>query len=192
MLPATKKRAAKKHAPASYDAHPCVVLAIDPGKVSGWAVLARGVLTASGTARTHVDRRDAVSSATRTAHEASLPVIVVGEQWTPGGKFAGARTMAGLGAQWGLWQAAFEELAVPKRRVLRVHTQTWRAAILGGGFGVKTAEWDARAQRRASQTAGVHVDDDNEADAICIGLWAARAAKVGDVVPKRKARSEAA
>lgn len=177
--------------PASYTPHPCVTLAIDPGKASGWAIFALGILTASGTAKTHAARCDAARLAMTAAKAATLPIVVVAEKWTPGGKFAGARTMAGLGAQWGLWLAALEELAIPKRRVIRVHTQTWRAAVLGGGFGVTSAEWDARAQRHASRVAGVHVGDDNEADAIGIGAWAVRAAKVGELMPKGRAKKGA-
>ena len=53
-----------------------------------------------------------------------------------------------------------------------MHTQTWRAGTLGGGWGVTTKEWDARAQRFARVVTKRDVVDDNEADAVCIGSWA--------------------
>lgn len=153
--------------------HPYVVLAIDPGKVSGWAIFVEGQHVGSGVARDYADRNNAARLAAKAAETANRPLVVVAEKWTPGGRFAGARTMAGLGAAWGLWLAALEVAEVPVSRVLRVHTQTWRAAVLGGGCGVTSREWDARALRRARLE--LHTDanlDDNLADAVCIGAWA--------------------
>ncbi len=152
--------------------HPYVVLAIDPGKVSGWALFIEGDYITSGTARDYADRNNAARLGADAADTSKRPLVVVAEKWTPGGKFAGARTMAGLGAAWGLWLAALEVAEVPVSRVLRVHTQTWRAAVLGGGWGVTSREWDARAQRHARVVTGRDELDDNEADAIGIGAWA--------------------
>lgn len=167
-------------------AHACVVLAIDPGRISGWAVFVDGEYTASGVAKRHQDRLEAATMAVVAAEQWHLPLVVVGEKWTPGGKFAGARTMAGLGASWGLWTAVLEEAEIPKARMIRVHTQTWRARVLGGGWGVRTAEWDRRARMRASAVVGSDVWDDNEADAICIGLWARLAPEVEAKLPKKR------
>ncbi len=159
--------------------HRCIILAIDPGKVSGWAIWRDGACIGSGVARTHDDRAYAVRFAEDYRQTFALPLVVVAEKWTPGGRFAGARTMAGLGAQWGLWLAALEAGGVPKARVLRVHTQTWRARVLGGGWGVTSAQWDALAQRRARVELGFDREiDDNEADAVCIGAWATLAPEV--------------
>ena len=88
--------------------HPCTILAVDPGKVSGWSHFHHGHNAGSGVARTHEERRVAVASAVEIALGERVPLVVVAEKWTPGGRFAGARTMAGLGAQWGLWLAALE------------------------------------------------------------------------------------
>lgn len=167
-------------------AHRCVILAIDPGKTSGWALFVDGEYTASGIAKKHAERLEAATMATVAADQWHLPLVVVAEKWTPGGKFAGARTMAGLGASWGLWTAALEEAEIPKARVLRVNTQTWRARVLGGGWGVKTEEWDRRARLRATAEAGSDVFDDNEAEAICIGVWARMAREVEAKLPKKR------
>jgi hypothetical protein len=178
-------RKAKAKLPASLTPHDCIVLAIDPGKVSGFAIFVKGFLVWSDSARTHADRFDPASWAMSEAREWGLPLMVVAEKWTPGGRFAGARTMAGLGASWGLWLAALEDAGIPKARIIRVHTQTWRAATIGGGRGIDTQEWKRRARVRASQEAGLLVEDDNAADAICIGLWAIRSGEVGAKMPKR-------
>lgn len=147
-------------------------LAIDPGRVSGWAIFIDGDRVTSGVARNAVDRANAAQFARYFAESRASTLIVVAEKWTPGGKFAGARTMAGLGASWGLWIAAIENAAIPKSRVFRVHTQTWRAGVLGGGRGITREQWDMRAQHLACALAGLDAIDDNEADAICIGAWA--------------------
>jgi hypothetical protein len=72
---------------------------------------------------------------------------------------------------------------------VRLHAE--RAAVLGGGWGVTTAQWDALAQRRARVELGTdRLVDDNEAEAVCIGVWATRAAEVAKKIPKgRKARA---
>lgn len=192
MLAPKPRKKAKPKVPRSADPHTCVILAIDPGKASGWAIFVAGESGESGVARTRIDRRDACVLASDVAEVRKLPLVVVAEKWTPGGKFAGARTMAGLGAQWGLWLAAIEEAEIPKARIIRVHTQTWRAATLGGGWGIKSDEWDWRAKACVSRETGVLITDDNEADAICIGLWAIRAGEVGAKMPKRAAKKAGA
>jgi hypothetical protein len=167
--------------------HACVILAIDPGKVSGWSIFVDGNCFGSGVAKTHEHRALAVKIALAYAETSVRPLVVVGEVWTPGGKFAGARTMAGLGAQWGLWLAALEAAGVAKARVLRVKTQTWRAKVLGGGWGITKAQWDARSQRRAAlELCTPGPVDDNEAEAVCIGIWATRAAEVARKLPAKR------
>lgn len=169
--------------------HQCAILAIDPGRTSGWALFARGEHVYSGTATTHLDRVDLAQLAVEAARNNGAPLVVVGEIWTPGGKFGGARTMAGVGASWGQWLAAFEAAGIPKARVMRVKVQTWRAAVLGGAFGRKTEQWHAMATRRATVAIGRAPTDANEAEAVCIGIWATYAPEVAKKVPKGRKKS---
>lgn len=169
----------------NYQPHQCVILAIDPGRRSGWCVATCGYVEAAGSATTQRHRSDAVALALEVAAERALPLVVVGEKWTPGGRYGGARTMAGLGAQWGLWLAEVEP-HVAARRIVRVYAQTWRARVLGGGRGITTAQWHARARDRAQQALRREAGSDDEAEAVCIAVWAAYADEVGAVMPKRR------
>lgn len=169
--------------------HQCTILAIDPGRTSGWALFVRGVCVASGVAKTHEERESFADLAIVTATARGVPLVVVGEIWTPGGKFGGARTMAGVGASWGQWLAAFEAAGIPKARVMRVKVQTWRAAVLGGAFGRTTEQWHAMAMRRAEHAIGRTPVDANEAEAVCIGIWATYAPEVARKIPKGRKKA---
>lgn len=177
---------AESRLPASFHPHPICILAIDPGAKSGWAIFANGVYSTSGVATRSLGREIACSSAKQFAESTGSHLIVVAEKWTPGGKFAGARTMAGLGANWGMWLAEIERAKIPKSRIVRVHTQTWRAAILAPKRGTKSDALKAMSIARAQAITGMPNVNHDEADACCIGLWATRASEVGTKIPKRR------
>ena len=167
----------------AYSPIPAVILAIDPGATSGWALYSADRCIASGIAKTHEQRVMAIEIAQTEETRAKLRLIVVAEKWSPGGRWYTA-TMTGIGAAWGMWQAALEACEVPKVRVVRVYPQAWRSRVLTGRRGVKTEVWDLMAQRRARQEVGHDVGDD-EADAICMGAWALRAEAVRAKVEKK-------
>ncbi|MEQ8720989.1 MAG: hypothetical protein RID81_06895 [Sandaracinaceae bacterium] len=166
---------------------PCVILAIDPGKVSGWAILREGRPVLSGTATTREDRERAVGSALCIGEDSGLPLVVVGEKWTPGGRFGGARTMAGLGAAWGRWEETLDEAGVPKTRRLRVNVQTWRAATIGGPQR-KSEQWKADAVATVRRVYQIEAKTSDEAEAVLVGRWAESAGEVGRKLPKRTLR----
>ena len=168
---------------SAYDPIPVTILAIDPGRTSGWAVFAFDRCIASGTAKTHDQRMLAIEIAQAEESRSKRKLIVVAEKWSPGGRWYTA-TMTGIGAAWGMWQAALESCGVPAARIVRVYPQTWRAKVLGGGWGVKSDEWALRAAKRAETETG-HPCSDDEAEAVCIGAWALRADAVRDKAPGR-------
>ena len=170
---------------SAYDPIPVTILAIDPGRTSGWAVYSLDRCIASGTAKTHDQRVLAIEIAQAEESRSGRKLVIVAEKWTAGGAFGGARTMGGLGAAWGMWQAALESRGVPNARIVRVYPQTWRAQVLGGGWGVKSDEWALRAAKRAETETG-HPCSDDEAEAVCIGAWALRADAVRDKAPSRR------
>lgn len=174
--------------PASLTPHPAVVLAIDPGASSGWAVFDAGRYVTSGVAKRAIGRSVACDMARDQARASGLRLIVVAEKWTPGGKFAGARTMAGLGTSWGEWLAAIETAEIPKSRIVRVFTQTWRAAVLSPPRGMKSEALKALAVYRAQAITGMPNVNHDESDAICIGLWATRSAAVAKKAPKARTK----
>ena len=169
---------------SAYDPIPVTILAIDPGRTSGWAVFAFDRCIASGTATTHDQRVLAIEIAQAEESRSGRKLIVVAEKWAPGGRWYTA-TMTGIGAAWGMWQAALESCGVPAARIVRVYPQTWRAQVLGGGWGVKSDEWALRAAKRAEVETG-HPCSDDEAEAVCIGAWALRADAVRDKAPSRR------
>lgn len=169
---------------SAYDPIPVTILAIDPGRTSGWAVFAFDRCIASGTATTHDQRVLAIEIAQAEESRSGRKLIVVAEKWAPGGRWYTA-TMTGIGAAWGMWQAALESCGVPAARIVRVYPQTWRAKVLGGGWGVKSDEWALRAAKRAEMETG-HPCSDDEAEAVCIGAWALRADTVRDKAPGRR------
>lgn len=169
--------------PPSLHPHACVVLAIDPGKASGWAVFVCGRCVASGVASGHDGRMLAVELADVEAARAKLPLVVVAEKWSAGG-WASHTAMIGLGASWGDWRTALGIGGVPASRVVRVLPQTWRARVIGSPRGARSDALKRMSMMRAAKEVG-HVADDNEADAICIGIWATRAPEVGAVAAKK-------
>lgn len=164
----------------------CVILAIDPGKASGWAVFVCGQCVASGVAKSHETRTLAIDLALVEAERHKLPFVVAAEKWTAGG-WASHTAMMGLGASWGDWRTALELAEVPKARVVRVHPQTWRARVLGAPRAAKSDQLKKLAVVHASREVG-HTPETDEADAICIGVWATRAPEVAAKMPKPRAR----
>jgi hypothetical protein len=180
-----KKRQPKP--PASFLPLPCVVLAIDPGATSGYAILtnASGAIGIVANGEREFASMEIVRRAMRSATVNELPLVAVAEKWTAGG-WRSAASMMGLGAAWGAWEQVLREAGHPKRRIVRVYSQTWRAAMIGGRQ--RSAEqWKADAQRIVKARYGIDAGPD-EAEAILIGAWAMHAGEVAAVLPKRRAR----
>lgn len=167
---------------------PCVVLGIDPARVSGWSIFARGKYVTSGVAKTQADRELAVRIANAESGGEDIPLVVVAERWNPGGKWYTA-TKVGIGTAWGLWLAELERIGLPKRRVVRVYPQTWRAAVLGmGGRGATTEACHQAALARANTLHHASATSSDEAEAIAIAEWGTRSGEVAAVLPKRKGK----
>jgi hypothetical protein len=154
-------------------AHPLVLLAIDPAAVSGWAIFISGELHSSGVATTQVDRMDVVNAASCCASVACLPLVVIAETWSFGGNKkdprATAAMQAGLQAKWGLWEAAIEE-SDGKIKVVRVNSRRWQTSVLTR-LRVRSETLKQIARHSASNLAHRPIEDENEADAICIGFY---------------------
>ncbi len=190
------KKRRKPKLPASPSPHPCVVLGVDPGATSGWAIISSKPVIMNdpdGTVSTNIMvgetrcmHRHAVDLAIDVAHRAGLPLIVVAEKWTAGG-WASHTALLGLGAAWGTWEVALREAGHPKRRIVRVCSQTWRARVIGGRQR-PTEAWKAAAQACARRRFNIDMGPD-AADATCIALWGMYAGEVGAVLPKQKAAS---
>lgn len=163
---------------------PVVILAIDPGAASGWALYERGELAEYGLVRKAPERTSVVLHAGIAADVASLPLVIVRESAT---HFQAFKQAIGMGASWGRWLEALELAALERRPVLDVQAPVWRRAIFGEQYeqGRSRDEWKALAIDRANGIAGDAVNDDT-AEAILIGEWAAFAPELGAVIGKRE------
>lgn len=144
-------------------------------------------------------RASAVALAQARAAELLVPLVIVGESWTAGWRQdrSHARTIAGLGASWGRWEAALEDAGIRKASILRVGTSTWRARVLGGPSRRTTDAWKSSALHRATislattettvmPASAITAD---AAEATCIALWAERAGEVGLALPATTLRA---
>jgi hypothetical protein len=192
----SKKRVKKPTPPDSYIPHDCVILAIDPGATSGYALVSLPGLRVPSrvwSGRTVNGHKSIVKMARDASkNDVMRPLIVVAETWTTGDRVHDRRmraaTLLGLGAAWERWCAAFDAVGVPKSRIVRVNTSTWRAKIIGGPMNRTTEQWKELAALHAQQrfpvraTSGAPTED--EAEALCIAAWAMHAGPVGEAVKK--------
>lgn len=200
-LPSPAKRAKKPPPLDSYVAHNCVILAIDPGNLSGWAIVSprqpmnvrQAVTVWSG--QTSTAHKEIVEMARdASANDVMRPLVVVAETWTIGDRVHDRRmralTLLGLGAAWERWRAALDTAGISKSRVVRVNTSTWRAKVLGGPMNRTTEEWKRLAVMHAHQRFPVRAGDDDappgedEAEALCIAAWGMHAGAVGEALKK--------
>lgn len=178
----------------------CVILAIDPGKRSGWCVRVTvddNTIATSEHATDAKGRSRAVEVAVETSRQTRLPLVIVAESWTRHGRWSHV-TQAGISAEWGKWLAAIESAdlgSLPRmgrssayRGVVRVPSDTWYRALIGPRR--ITANREQRLQN-AMRRAGV--GDPDEACARCIAEYAAHASEVAKALPAAfRAASEGA
>ena len=141
-----------------------IVLGIDPGAVSGWAIAVSGEeVTEYGTAKVYEGRLYPVMKAARVAAKQQASIHVAMEWPTAGGWTA--TTAMGFGRNQGRWLELIEqELGISQRRVIQVAPQTWRAATHGvlRGDDVKGA---------ACSFANVEQPDAAEAACLSLHVW---------------------
>ena len=190
-MPSATRRKTPKPKPPAYPAPlPCVLVAVDQARMSGWAIYVKGKPVSWG----EVNAADAprieaiLGLACGAAKEHKLPVFVLGEEH--GRHSFKGHAKEGLGAAWGSWRFACERLnghglPIVMTRVSRVNTKTWRAA-----FGMATLRKEHTkpyAVRAVKERLGIELPPElhNAAEALLIGLWGARAGTVGAKLPKR-------
>lgn len=184
-----RKTAAKKaKMPALIIPHHCVVLAVDPGESSGWAVLLRGVVMSSGevAASSIRDIESIIAWAWRCAHDRQMAVVLVRER-----PFGGRMGTNSSGAS-RVWKACWDSAPyVVKSRSVTVYPSTWRAKVLGRGWGSKPRDVvrpeEQRVAKMIRQNSEENVGPD-EAAAICIGAWASRSGEVATKLPPKAKR----
>lgn len=169
---------------------PCVIVAVDQARTSGWATYVEGKPVSWG----EVDAADTpaieaiLTAACELATRYQLPVVVLGEEH--GQHSFKGRAKAGLGAAWGSWSFACERLngrglPIVMTRVMKVNTKTWRSRF--GMAGLRKEHTKGYAVRRVREELQVELpaEQHDVAEAMLLGLWGARAAAVGAKLPKR-------
>jgi len=168
---------------ASAVKHRCSLLAIDPGKTSGWSLYLNGDLKHCGQCQTAVERHQAIETALVFDNKAS-PLVVVMETWSAGG-WASHKVMFGMGASRGRWLEQLDLAAIPKSRIVSVLPQRWRKDIFGRGMGKPSRDqFKEMAQTIVHLKHHIHVPHDI-AEAILIGEWGTKSLEVGEAIPKR-------
>lgn len=170
--------------PPTITCHDCVVLALDTASTTGWAIWKRQELAGCGAIADVFNASEAMSKLVMDArlmahHCGDMPLVVVGERpfRDPLGK---------LSAAWWAWVEVLDAVNVPKKHRHRVYPSVWRSKVLGKGWG--SAKRDSAREMEQLLATGVLQStaavDPDAAAAIGIGLWALRAQKVGDSLPK--------
>lgn len=194
-------RKAKILGPEQYLPVEAVLLAIDPSKkCSGYALfvpeydeetevfLNSYEIEAFGTVkeREQESRREIVERAAAEADDAGLPLVVVAENWSAGGRKMTYAAFVGLGEGWGLWRAELLACGIPDHCVVRPLPQQWRARVLG---------WISKGDsKRTAQQFVMDCDllpfkvSHDIADAVCLGRCGAYSAEAVEVVTKEKRR----
>lgn len=164
---------------ATYAPLRTVILAVDTAATSGTAVRVLGRLIVSGEVNT-LDAPDVLATVRRAQHEATkhnLPLSVVLE--SPYG--GPAYIVAALGAARERWRVALDTCRVSQRHVMRVQPNTWRSGLWGPKWA-RAPRDEIRAHELATARAETGIEDigPDEAAAIGISRWAARAYVVAD------------
>jgi len=144
-----------------------ITFAIDPGKVSGWAV-ATGPdsVVMSGVAKTAADRKAVCETVLEFWEKAQLPLVVIAEEWTAGG-WKNYSSLIGVGKAWGTWIDHIHLcLGVPEQHILRFNPRFWRHNIFTSA-DLKGLDSNGL-KLLACQYTGVK--DHNEAEAICMAM----------------------
>lgn len=145
-----------------------LIVALDPAEHAGVAVYWDGALVGSAPApgKTCPGILGVLEPLARPYLAQTAPgerLAVIEKHWV-GGFINGAMTLA---ARRGKAEAAAEMLDIMTHKL--VGPSTWQNAVFGPYRGQDTKELS---KRKASQIAGRPIEDDNEADAICMGTWA--------------------
>ncbi len=179
----SRAKPARKPPAPEWLAWRCVVLAVDTASTSGWAIRKDGRLLYSGELRADdASEIDAtLALALRTA--CGVPTVLVLERaW--GRRTA---TLLALGAARAYWLAGWARAEQSKARIVSVYPASWRARVLGNGMHCARREVVRPVELAAAQAevGSACVVGEDEAAAILISRWGARAAVVGKCLPAR-------
>ncbi len=179
-------------------ANKCVILGIDSGAVSGWAIFISDTFVESGVATTCEQRYSIIAQARLYADRYKIPLIVGREEWRPGwapGKRS-FKSIIGTGVEWGRWAGMLEYHELPENQVFAVNPDEWRSSILElkrGRYIREQAKQAAIAycQARHWYNTGSANIDHNQAEATLVAWYMALDNRVADrlrIIAKKKGK----
>lgn len=173
------KRPRKLKLAPSYSPWACVILAIDPGADSGFALYDHGELLEWGNAHSFGMMRVAAERAHMHAEFIGAPLVIVIESHSVWAGW-GAKQREAVIENVGEWKLAIKQLPkrMPVTKTIRVNVSTWRSTVLGKVRAVSKAEVKAVAFAIFKAKLATDIDH-NTAEAILIGHWATHAGEVG-------------
>lgn len=161
----------------------CLLLAIDPGETSGWALYANGKLVQWGWVDVHhgASVEKVIAAALQLAAIATLPAVLLLER---------PYSRRTLGPSRTIWAKAWAAAGASERRIARAWPSRWRSQLFGRGMGSAKQE-DARANEQLGARAEIAAGSEKPiesvphdvAAAICMGKWGTHAEEVGKVLP---------
>lgn len=185
---------------------PCVILAIDPGRLAGASILISTPLNGLvlyKTVQVNTLTRDVesiVHEAVTIAKQKELHLVLVLETWGKGGNL-GINQWIGLGESRGPWRREFlircdkeNHKHISKSRVIMVTQNRWRSRVIketgdrsSGQFKRFTPEqWKEVAHKTALEYfINTWVPPLDAAESACLGLYAARSDEVGSKLGKK-------
>lgn len=165
----------------------CVILAIDPGENSGWAVFAHGKLVQFGEVNVfdHAAVARIVQKSIDFASIAGDPLVLVMEK-----PFRAASAGGETGPSRGLWRHAWKSAGCGERRIVGVLASQWRPRLLGRGAGTWKRDIARASEQQYAALIAQHAASSSSmppgpdaSPAICIGVWGSLSPRVGKVLP---------
>lgn len=177
-----------------------IALGIDQAARSGWGIAVNRTVVRSGVASTHAERKAVVELVRELAGGDMRQVLVMledhsgflfakGTKGRQGAPTRNTATILGMGAARGRWEACLDDAGHPKTLRDDVEPRTWRSKL-----GITGRDTDAlKASAAALASAHMHqlVTDLDEAEGICIALFAGIDGMARNEARKATARAEA-
>jgi len=182
--PAKPKRSKKPKPARVLIAVDAIILAVDPGKSSGWALYDRGMLQAFGQCDPYSDEpRKLLEEAARMGERAVLVI----ERPVHRRFGSGGYDTTNVGAADTVWREHAKRCGYAKR-IVRVYPASWRAKVLGAPWHMAkrklVREHEQQVVRSMLAKDWAAVPGDDACPAILIGQWAAHAGEVAKVLPR--------
>lgn len=166
-----------------------VVLSVDPGDKCGVAIYNHGVYYDSAVGDGYDPTFIAmwIGQAVFVAQQCDEPLVLVLEKPPAGGRGFGNRSPLGAGSVQGsrkLWKKLWtKHTETVSRYVVDVYPPCWRSRVLGTIIDPQPRERLRAAIEKHGDASRAGVFSQDEAAAVCIGVWASNAPEVADVLP---------